>query len=179
MKKLLFNLVILLFAASLTAQNQQANQVTKPAANPDIVKIGQTVPDFTFTDETGKNVKISDLKGRVVMINFFATWCGPCNAELPVLQQEVWGKYKNNPDFRLLILGREHSQSEVDKFREDKKYEFPMYADPGRVIFSKFAGSLIPRNYIINKDGQIVYTSIGYNKEEFEKLVKFLDELMK
>lgn len=175
MKKSILAVALFALTLGLSAQNAPAVQAS---ANTDIIKQGQKAPDFSFVDENGKTVNLSDLKGRVVMINFFATWCGPCIAELPVLQESVWEKYKDSPKFRLLILGREHTQAEVNKFRESKKFKFPMYADEGRKVFSKFAVSQIPRNYIIDKEGIVVYASMGYSKEEFEKLVQFLDSLL-
>lgn len=176
MKKLIISSTLFLLTLGVYGQNSSAAQAS---ADPDIIKVGQKAPEFSFIDETGKTVNLSDLKGRVVMINFFATWCGPCNAELPVLQEMVWKKHKDNPNFRLLILGREHTQAEVNKFKKSKKFQFPMYADEGRKVFSKFAVSQIPRNYIIDKEGTVVYASMGFEKKEFEELVKFLDNLVK
>ena len=104
------------------------------------------------------------------MVNFFATWCGPCNQELPVLQAKVWEKYKNNPDFALIVLGREHSEQEVKDFVKKKNFTMPFAPDPDRGIFKLYASQNIPRNVIIGKDGKIIFQNIGYTKEEFDKI---------
>ena len=83
-----------------------------------LTKVGQDIPEFSFTTLEGHSASISDYKGQTVLINFFATWCGPCRNELPHLQKEVYDKYKNNNDFVLLILGREHNWEEVNKFKK-------------------------------------------------------------
>jgi thiol-disulfide isomerase/thioredoxin len=96
-KQLLLVLAFFAFSFSLAAQDEFT-----------LVKIGDKAPDFSFSTEKGQAKKLSDLKGKVVWINFFATWCGPCRQELPHLQKEVYNKLKNNKNFELIILGREH-----------------------------------------------------------------------
>ena len=92
-----------------------------------LVQLKQTAPEFSFTTSDGKKAKLSDFKGKVILINFFATWCGPCLQEMPLIENEIWNKLKDNPDFVLLSLGRDHSQAEIDKFIEQKKFTFPIY----------------------------------------------------
>ncbi len=143
----------------------------------DVVLKGQKLPDFTITTDTGI-VKSSDLNGKIILINFFATWCVPCIQELPALQKEVWEKYKNNPDFSLLVIGREHSAEEVNNFKIKKKLELPMYPDKDKSIYLRFATRYIPRNYLINSKGEIVYTSMGYDPKEFKEMLKMLRSLL-
>jgi peroxiredoxin len=131
---------------------------------------GQPAPDFTFETAPGKTMKLSDLRGKVVWINFFATWCPPCRKELPHLQKEVYDKYADNDDFALIILGREHSWEEVNKFKTKQKFTMPFYPDPERKVFSIYAKQNIPRNFIIDKDGKIALSSIGFNEADFEKI---------
>ena len=73
-------------------------------------------------------------------------------------------------------MAREHSKEEVEKFRKQKGYTFPILADPERKIYSNFASSFIPRNFILDKTGKIIYSSIGFNDEDFSELKKILAE---
>ena len=144
-----------------------------------LVKVGDKAPDFSFVDENGKSTKLSDLKGKVVWINFFATWCPPCRKELPHLQKEVYDKLKNNKNFELIILGREHTWEEINKFTNDNNYNMPFYPDMDRKAFSLYAQQNIPRNFIIDKDGKIAISSIGFNEKEFEEITEKVERLLK
>jgi len=159
MKQLLLVFYFFLFSSVLFAQDEFT-----------LVKEGQKAPDFTFEIAPGKTAKLSDFKGKVVWINFFATWCGPCRNELPYLQKEVFDKYKNNENFVLLILGREHSWDEVNKFKTEQKFTMPFYPDPERKVFSIYANQNIPRNFIVDKNGNIVVSSVGFNEKEFAEV---------
>jgi peroxiredoxin len=153
--------------------------ITIAAAQSDtttLTRIGDKAPVFTCKTITGKTVDISKLRGKIVMINFFATWCGPCNLELPVLQKNIWDKYKNNPGFELIILGREHNEKEVSDFVKSKNLTMPFAPDPNREIYKLYATQFIPRNVIIGKDGNIIFQSNGYTPEEFKKIESFLAE---
>jgi len=142
-------------------------------------KVGDNAPIFSCKTIDGKVVDISKLKDKIVMINFFATWCGPCMKELPVLQKNIWDKYKNNKDFTLIILGREHSEKEVKDFVTSKGFTMPFAPDPKREIFKLYASQSIPRNVIVGKDGKIIFQSIGYTEEEFGKIEKILSDNLK
>jgi peroxiredoxin len=142
-------------------------------------KTGDPAPTFTCKTIDGKTIDISKLHGKVIMINFFATWCPPCNQELPVLQKEIWDKYRDNPDFVLIILGREHSEQEVKDFVARKKFTMLFAPDPKRAIFKLYARQNIPRNVIIGKDGKILFQSIGYTEEEFKKVENALASALK
>ena len=173
MKKLLF--LYLLFTFSIGFSQETAEDVAETS----IVKLNQKAPEFSFTTTDGKTVSLSDYKGKVILANFFATWCGPCMKEMPYLQKEVWDTLKDNPNFVLLSFGRDHSQEEIDKFIKKKKYTFPIYADKGKGVYSHFANKYIPRNYVIDRTGTVVYTSFGFTTEEFDKMKQVLSELLK
>jgi len=141
-----------------------------------LTKIGDIAPAFRCRTIDGKSIEISKLKGKVIMVNFFATWCPPCNLELPVLQKKIWDKYRNNPDFVLIILGREHTEADVRAFVTKKNFTMPFAPDPKREIFNLYATQNIPRNVIIGKDGKILFQATGFSEEEFSKIEKLIAE---
>lgn len=167
MKKLILITLLISTTLVLSAQDEFT-----------LIKVGDNAPDFTFETAPGKTQKLSDLKGKVVWINFFATWCGPCRKELPVLQKEVYNIYKDNSDFVLIILGREHKWDEVNKFKAEQGFTMPFYPDPERTAFSLYAKQNIPRNFIIGKDGKVAFSSIGFEPKEFEKIKEKVKELL-
>lgn len=167
MKKLF--LVLLLIPVFAFAQSNDPKTYTKE---------GQTVPSFKVTTLDGTQIDISQLKGKVVLLNFFATWCGPCMAEMPRVEKEIWLKHKEE-GLVVLALGREHSKEELVKFQKEKGFTFMIAPDPKREVFSLFAKESIPRNYVIDKEGKIAMQGIGYVPEEFEALKKKIEELLK
>ena len=147
--------------------------------NADIVKVGDSMPAFTLHSTVNGTVNSEDLKEKVVLINIFATWCGPCQSELAEVQKTLWPKYKDNKDFVLLVIGREHSDADLQKYNEKKGFDFPLYPDKDRAIFGAFAKNLIPRGYLVGKDGKIIYTSKGYTDEEFAELMTKIEGALK
>jgi peroxiredoxin len=164
MKRIIFS--VLLFAVMVTGIMAQDDAT--------INKTGDKAPAFVCTTIDGRTIDISKLNGKIIMINFFATWCGPCNSELPVLQKEVWEKYKNNPDFVLIVIGREHSEKDLKEFAANKGLNLPFAPDPKREIYSLYAKQSIPRNVIIGRDGKILFQNIGYSSEEFKNVTSLL-----
>ena len=155
----------------ITAANAQSSEST-------LTRIGQEAPAFSCTTVKGDQIEISQLKGKVIWINFFATWCPPCKRELPVLENNVMQRYKDNPDFVLLVIGREHSMEEMKDYAKKTGLDLPFAPDEDRKIFGKYATRSIPRNVIIDKDGKIAVQSIGYTEEEFAKLEEKLAGLL-
>ena len=170
MRKLLLSLIAVTLAIATASAQDDTTSVTK---------VGDKAPSFSCTTIDGKTFDLSKLSGKIVMINFFATWCGPCQAELPVLQKNIWDKYKNNPSFRLIILGREHSEKEVSDFVKTKNFTMPFAPDPDRNIYKLYATQFIPRNVIVGKDGRILFQSMGYTEEEFKKIEELLKKELK
>ncbi len=167
MKQLILIILLFLFTGSIFAQDEFT-----------LVKEGEKAPDFTIQMENGTTKSLSSLKGKVVWINFFATWCPPCRKELPELEKQVFDKYRNNKNFVLMVIGREHQWDEVNKFKKDNNFSLPFYPDPKREIFSKYAKQNIPRNFIIDKDGKVAVSSVGYNEKDFQKIIKKIEVLL-
>ena len=137
---------------------------------------GQPMPSFAFTTLDGVQSKIEDLKGKVVLINFWATWCPPCRVEMPRLEREVWRKYKTSPDFRMVAIAREQNADEIMPFRKERGFTFPMASDPDRSVFRLFGNGGIPRSYVVGRDGQILFQSVGYTAAEFDKMKKIIEQ---
>lgn len=142
------------------------------------VALNEVAPAFVVPKKNGVSISSADLKGKVVMLNFFATWCPPCRQELPRLQKEIWEKYKDNPKFELMVLAREQDWDKIDPFVAEHKFTLPFYPDLKRNVFGLFAEQGIPRNVILDTKGHVVYQSIGYEEKEFNELIALLDNLL-
>jgi peroxiredoxin len=150
--------------------------VILPAGRPDRANqpgtrthIGQAAPNLVLTTTEGSPFHLADLRGRVILVNFFATWCDPCRLELPQLQR-LWEEFRGNDDFCMIAVGREESPETVKKFQEEQGLGFPVAADPDGSAFAAFATERIPRTYLIDRKGMIVYQCTGYYEEEMSKL---------
>lgn len=143
------------------------------------VKVGDMTPRFEIELRDGAKVTSDELKGKVVLLNFFATWCPPCRKELPRLQTEIWEQLGNRDDFAVLVLAREQGWDKIDPFMQDHKYTFPVFPDLNRKVFSLFAEQSIPRNVVLDREGKIIYQSIGFQDDEFSQMVELIKNQLK
>jgi len=169
MKRIILFLLAFTFSAATFAQGKDPNAKTK---------VGDVAPVFTFEIEKGKKASIADYKGKLILINLFATWCPPCNIELPEVQSKIWDKYKDHKNFAFFVFGREEGWDKLTPYKAKKGFTFPILPDLDRNIFNLFAKQSIPRNILIDQDGKIIYQSLGYEENEFKALVKLIDEKM-
>jgi len=168
MKRLTLLLLALVFTTSLWADGNEGN----------LTKNGQLAPDITVSMINGKAFHLSEMKGKVVLVNFFATWCGPCMKELPELEKQLWPRFKDQ-NFTMVSIGRQHSIVEMKKFQSEKGFSFPIAADPERVAYGKYAEKFIPRNYIINKEGKIIFQGKGFSQKELNEMMEIIEKAIK
>ncbi|MBA4699880.1 MAG: redoxin family protein [Ruminococcus sp.] len=117
-------------------------------------------PDFTLTDQYGNTQTLSDYKGKTVFLNFWATWCPPCRAEMPEIQT-LYEEYGENADDVIILgiaspnVGREGSAEDVTDFLEEKGYNYPVAMDIGGEIATVYGVSALPTTFMIDKDGNV------------------------
>ena len=156
-------------------------QQTVPDAVGYIVKVGDMAPDFEMTLTDGSKIKLSDLRGKVVMLQFTASWCGVCRKEMPYIEKDIWQKHKDNASFALFGIDRDEPLDKVNSFIKQTKITYPMGLDSGANIFAKYAerNAGITRNVLIDRDGRIVLMTRLYNEDEFASLCGKIDELLR
>ena len=164
-----------------TQQVQETKQDTVVYEHDYIVKVGDIAPDFTLELTDGSQFTLSQQRGKVVMLQFTAGWCGICRNEMPHIEKEIWQRHKENPNFVLLGIDREETKEEILPFIEKVGTTYPIAMDTNADVFASYAlrNSGITRNVLIDRDGRIVMLTRKFVQEEFDALVKRIDEMLK
>jgi peroxiredoxin len=146
-----------------------------------IVKIGQQIPDFSMITTDGKTIHMDDLKGKVVMLQFTASWCSVCRKEMPHIESDIWKKYQKNPNFALYGIDLDEPKDIVEKFAKQIPVTYPLALDPKGEIFYQFAekNAGVTRNVIVDKTGKIVFMTRLYKEDEFQEMKKVISGLLK
>lgn len=169
MKNLCFICLALFFTSARGVAQTQTGET--------LVRVGEQVPDFQVEMFDGRIVGIKELRGKVVLLNFWATWCPPCRQELNRVQKDIIDRFKGE-SFVFLPVSRQDSYAKIKAFREQTGHRFPMGMDPDRKIYSLFATATIPRNFLIGKDGKILLAEEGYSEESFERLIRAIEKAL-
>ncbi len=136
-----------------------------------LTRVGDPAPDFTVQELDGTTVTLSALRGKVVLVNWWATWCPPCVDEMPLLQSLVWDRFQGE-NFAMIAVSRAEKTEVVATWIKDQGFTFPVAIDPDRTSYSKYATAYIPRSYVIGPDGVILFQSQGYEKPEFAAMIE-------
>lgn len=161
--------VILAFFTSCVSQPQAADEEAQIAPAP---VVGRPAPDFAIESKDLPGVsKLSDLRGRVVLINFWASWCGYCRREMPALET-VYQKYQDQ-GFLVLGVNVEETPAQVEEFRREVGFTFPVTMDWEGKIFDQYWGKGIPTSVFLDQRGTIFYIAPGeMTQEQMEQILK-------
>ena len=145
-----------------------------------LVKVGDIAPDFTLKYTDGTEFSLSAQRGKVVMLQFTASWCGICRGEMPHIESRIWQPHKNNADFILVGVDREESREVVEEYTTKLGTTYPMLLDENGDVFASYAlrKSGITRNVLIDRDGRIVKLTRRFVEPEFNDLVSTIDSLL-
>jgi peroxiredoxin len=172
MRKISISIIIF-----VTVCLEMTAQQVKVYADNYLVKTGDTAPDFVINEAGGKQYKLSDLRGKVIMLQFTASWCSVCRTEMPFIEKEIWQEKKSAG---LIVLGidRDEPVEKVIKFKKDIGVTYPLVLDPGADIFGLFAekSAGVTRNVIIDRSGKIIFLTRLYERPEFDRMKKVIFE---
>jgi peroxiredoxin len=165
----------------IEVQTEQPENKVIVYENNYLVKVGDIAPDFTLSLTDGSKFTLSENRGKVVMLQFTASWCGVCRKEMPFIERDIWLPNKDNKDFVLLGIDREEALEDVLKFVETTKVTYPIALDTNADVFASYAERKagITRNILIDRDGRIVKLTRLFNETEFNELVQQINELLK
>ena len=147
-------------AAAATPEGEKADR--KKHVGVIVAAVAFAAPDFTMTDAEGATLTLADFKGKPVLLNFWASWCGPCQSEMPDIQA-AWEEHGANVEFVIVNMTGMNGETEqsAKAFLADAGYTFPCYFDANNSAATAFGVSSIPQTYLINAEGNIIGAYMG------------------
>ena len=145
-----------------------------------IVAAGNPAPDFLIHYRDGTTQSLKSFRGKVVLIQFAASWCNVCQEIMPVLERDFNLRYKSHPDFTLFAVCKGQTAAEVQQFAEESGVTYPLTLDEDESIFRLYAqaNAGVTRNVLLDRNGKIVFLTRLYNEQEFVRLGQKIDSLL-
>jgi peroxiredoxin len=137
------------------------------------LQVGSPAPDFVLEDATGEEYRLSDLRGNIVLLNFWATWCGPCLVEMPLLETE-YQVYKDE-GFIILAVNDGESAERVANFGEENGLNFPLLLDPSGVVQRLYEIRGYPSSVFVDEEGRVKFIHIGLIQKN--QLATYMQEI--
>jgi peroxiredoxin len=152
-------------------------QVSNPAKENSPVAAGKLAADFALKDLNGKPVKLSSFRGKVVFLNVWATWCGPCREEMPSIEK-LYQQFNKNGDLTILAVSQDTAAAdEVARYVAKNGYHFRIVLDPENLVGEAYNVTGVPETFIIDKQGRIVAHHMGafdWSRSDFRAALKEL-----
>lgn len=188
----IFILLTLVFITSCTSSTQKKATLSDndtvstafakegDASRGYLVNVGDMAPDFNMEMPDGSTVSLSSLRGKVVMLQFTASWCGVCRKEMPHIESDIWQRHKDHPEFALYGVDRDEPVDKIEEMIEATGVTYPIGMDPNADIFGLYAekNAGITRNVIIDREGRIVMLTRLFDEEEFNEMVDTIDKML-
>lgn len=180
---LLLVLIALVVAIIFWPVEASATNSSAPTAQDDIeattlIHAGDIAPDFTVEMLDGSKVTLSELRGKVVLVGFWATWCPPCRLELSHMQKDVIDRFAGK-DLVVLPISRGEKRKTVEEYIAKMGYTFPIGLDGDQSIYKKYASNYIPRSFVVGRDGKVVYVAVGYDEQIAKEIDTAISEALK
>ncbi len=161
-------IALIVLAAIIIFWPAEATAKSAPTAQDDVeattlIKAGDMAPDFTVEMLDKSKVTLSSLRGKVVLVTFWATWCPPCRQEMAHMQKGVID-YFAGKDVVVLPISRGEERRTVEAFIKKMGYTFPVGLDSDQSIYRKYASNYVPRSVVIDRNGKVVYAIAGYDE---------------
>jgi cytochrome c biogenesis protein CcmG/thiol:disulfide interchange protein DsbE len=146
-------------------------------ADPNEIKVGKLAPDVTVKDQSGNQMKLSDLRGNLVFLNVWATDCAPCVQEMP--DMEVMNRAFRDRKFKMVTVSIDTDWKPVTEFFAKYRLTMPVYLDPGRSVYNAFHLTGTPETFLIDRNGIILRHTIGADRWASDSVLAGLDKLIK
>jgi peroxiredoxin len=140
------------------------------------IAIGDTAEFFTLPDTAGIEISLQEYSGKIILLNFFTTWCIPCQIEAPQLQDSIWQVFRNR-DVTILGINFQERLEPLQNFINDFKLTYPILRDTAGTVFKEYGLTIFPSNVLLNRDGRVAWVEEGFNIPRFVHLIDSLTAL--